>query len=387
MNITDSQRAAIRELAESLDVPPSTYKLAIERYEAVARHLEREGAGVAQHRPSIYAQGSFALGTVIPPIDPKHGYDLDLACELEGLGKLDLSQKDLKHLLGDEVKSYARAHGMQQPDEKPRCWHLDYRDHVRFHMDSVPCVPEDESTKASLAARVGPEYAHLTRYAVAITDLNDEQYESVSSRWPTSNPKGYAAWFADRMRVAAGQLLAARAEVRKAEDVPVFEWKTPLQATVQIIKRHRNVTFRDAPKEAPPSCIITTLAGLAYSGQLDLRDALVAIVGGMGALVRSSAPRVPNPVNPDEDFADKWSKKLGRERAFWMWIEQLQKDVARLGEELSAAELHDHLERAFEVSISMDRARAIAPRMSMPAAVSAPSVRIANKPEPWAERA
>lgn len=383
----DFQRSSVRQLADSLDVPPSAYKLAIERYGAVARHLEREGSAVAEHDPRIYAQGSFQIGTVVPPVDPEQGYDLDLACEVEGLGKADLSQRDLKHLLGDEVKSYAEAHGMQKPKEKPRCWHLDYRDDVTFHMDIVPAVPEDASTKAAIAATIEPEVAYLAQDSVAITDWDDEGFEEMSERWPTSNPKGYAAWFVGRMRTVAGQLLEARAEVRKAEEVPVYEWKTPLQAVVQIMKRHRNVMFREDPSGAPLSCIITTLAGRAYAGQLDLRDALVAVVEGMGALVRDSAPRVPNPVNPGEDFADKWSKKPSRERAFWRWLARLTKDVARLGEDLTPEQLRDHLKEAFEVSIPMDRARVLAPRVSIPAAAATPSVRIENKPDPWTERA
>jgi len=50
----------------------------------------------------------------------------------------------------------------------------------------------------------------------------------------------------------------------------------------------------------------------------------------MGSLVSPSAPRVLNPVNPAEDFADKWGtaegRRLGLERNFWQWLEQAKAD-------------------------------------------------------------
>lgn len=380
----NAQRAAVRQLAESLDIPPSAYQRAIERYEAMAHHLEREGSAVAEFQPYIYAQGSFQLGTVVPPHDARHGYDLDLACELLRLKKTDLTQERLKQLVGDEVKAYASKYGMREPVEKPRCWHLDYQDRsVHFHMDIVPSVPEDEETERRLAALVAPENVVLVASSVGITDWDNASYKVVSSDWRCSNPRGYAEWFKSRMRTAFGLLMEARAEVRKAEEVPVYEWKTPLQVAVQTIKQHRNAMFRSDPGEAPPSCIITTLAGLAYGGQLDERDALVAIVEGMPKFIQRSAPFVPNPVNTEEDFADKWTTKPGRRKHYDRWYAQLVRDIDQLGAPMTAGEITEEFDRKFGVSLSGDKARALATKLSVPASVAAPSLVIPSKPEPW----
>jgi hypothetical protein len=374
------QRSAVLQLAESLDIPPSAYKLAIERYEAMARHLEREGSVVAQFRPQIYSQGSFQIGTVISPLDRKHGYDLDLACEMRALGKTQLTQQQLKQLLGREVQAYALAHDMQEPDEKPRCWHLDYQDDVRFHMDIVPSVPEDDKTKAALAASVAPQDAGFVQFAVAITDFNDANFATLARNWPNSNPKGYAEWFIARMNAEAGLVLEDR------EAVPIYERKSPLQIAIQILKQHRNVMFRQDPRDAPISCIITTLAARAYGGQRDLRDALVAIVDGMPKFIRPVSPRVANPVNSAEDFADNWAGEPSREKAFWTWHAQLQRDVNQLGVAMTAGRLQEHFLERFDVSLDPKKARALAPALSVPAAAAIPSARIENKPGPWAPR-
>ena len=103
----------------------------------------------------------------------------------------------------------------------------------------------------------------------------------------------------------------ARAEVMRhlveqrlyasVEDVPPYEWKTPLQRSIQVLKRHRDVMFRDNPLVGPISIIITNLAAHAYAGETDLGSALTNTVERMPQYVNPTRPRVPNPANPAED--------------------------------------------------------------------------------------
>src|SRR5207249_355358 len=70
----------------------------------------------------------------------------------------------------------------------------------------------------------------------------------------------------------------------------------------------------------------------------DLASALETILTRMGELVRSERPRIPNPVNPAEDFADKWYDAaythLNLEKNFWDWLRQAQVDFEIIGESL-----------------------------------------------------
>ena len=104
----------LEKIAAALDIPESSYGLAVERYKSIGRWLEREGSIVAQYNPLIYPQGSFLLGTVTRPISEKDEYDLDLVSQLNLL-KNSISQADLKRLVGNEIKSYANAHDMKSP--------------------------------------------------------------------------------------------------------------------------------------------------------------------------------------------------------------------------------------------------------------------------------
>ena len=58
--------------------------------------------------------------------------------------------------------------------------------------------------------------------------------------------KGYAAWFRDRMKPQFEARRRALAESLRAsvEDIPEYRVKTPLQQAIQLLKRHRDMSFR-----------------------------------------------------------------------------------------------------------------------------------------------
>ena len=71
----------ILRVIESLDITPSMYKNADEQYHALAKYLS-EHTNVTL---DMYAQGSFAFGTVVRPYknDKDGAYDLDFICEVD----------------------------------------------------------------------------------------------------------------------------------------------------------------------------------------------------------------------------------------------------------------------------------------------------------------
>ncbi len=119
------------------------------------------------------------------------------------------------------------------------------------------------------------------------------------------------------------------------EDVPAWYVKTTLQRSVQALKRHRDIHFADAPEDRPASIIITTLAARAYPGTGSLYDVLLAVTARMPSLVerRDGVWWVANPVQPKENFADRWRTKPGSAERFFSWLAQAQTDFAEIGKE------------------------------------------------------
>jgi hypothetical protein len=88
--------------------------------------------------------------------------------------------------------------------------------------------------------------------------------------------------------------------------------------------------FISHPDSKPISIILTTLAAAAYQGEEDLVGALERILQDMDSYVLPAQPRVPNPVNPSEDFADKWNNPeyahLKFKVNFRQWLQQARAD-------------------------------------------------------------
>jgi len=321
-------------------VPDSAYEAAERRYLDLGEWLRNHDKAIcASFEPHVFPQGSFRLGTVIKPWKQDE-FDLDLSCKLqEGLSKSKHTQKDVKHFLGADLESYRQERGIiEPPEEKHRCWRLNYQDDLSFHMDIVPAIPETENFREALLQEMvikGTEEDlawNVSQHVVSITDNQHQHYASITSDWPVSNQEGYAVWFESRMRQAQ-KFLESRAaieKVAKIDNLPAHRWKTPLQRSIQILKRHRDMMFENDQDNKPISIIITTLAALAYQGEAEIESSLSSLLQRMAMFVNQKAPKIPNPVNLREDFADKWSLAPILENNFWRWLEQAKEDFSRL---------------------------------------------------------
>lgn len=329
----------LEETISELELPDSAYEKAEIRYNDIGNWLQRSESECSDYEPHVFSQGSFRLGTAIYPLNKDDPYDLDIACNLTcGISKSSNSQKEVKNLVGRDIISYRKARSIKtKAEEKHRCWRLEYADDITFHIDIVPCIPEDISQKIKLNEQMQKDGFFesisklISKEAVSITDDRHPNYHNICENWSISNPKGYAIWFENRMKQAS-EFLSERAQILKVSNIdnlPYFKWKNPLQRCIQLLKRHRDVMFKEKKDSKPISIIITTLAAHAYSGEINIESALTKIINRMDEFVRTEFPKVPNPVNSKEDFTDKWhsneGKKLELEENFWAWLNAAKK--------------------------------------------------------------
>ncbi len=325
------------EIARTLDIPPSKFEEAKERYESLGSWLDRPESALSAYDPEITPQGSFLLGTVTRPFTEAEEYDVDLVCLLKA-SKADFTQKSLKKAVGDEVLLYARARKMDKtPEEGRRCWTIQYADGAQFHMDILPALPDAQRYQLLLEQRGYRTLAQdsaLTGQAIAITDNTLLQYHQVTDDWPQSNPTGYAAWFRARMAVQLRERKKAFADIEmitaSVEEIPDYKVKTPLQRAIQLLKRHRDCMFAGDSEHKPISIIITTLAAHAYNEEPTIAEALQSILTKMDRYIEHKGDQawIANPVNPAENFADKWAEEPKKRENFYKWLERAQKDFA-----------------------------------------------------------
>lgn len=387
------KKSAMDELAESLDIPETAYRKAEARYEDLGRWFSRDEAHCAQYDPHIFPQGSFRLGTVVRAEE----YDLDFGCRLRiRITKATHTQEELKELVRLDLEAYRRTRGIEHPlEEKNRCWRVRYKDELQFHMDGVPSIPENQHQQQILEAamvKYGTEQSlanEVARHAGAITDNRMRNYRLIDPYWKISNSEGYAKWFEYRMKLASAVMkeAAIRARAATVDELPARMWKSPLQQSIQILKCHRDRMFEDAPDSKPISVIITTLAAEAYQGEYGLSEALEGILSRMGTFVRPQRPRVPNPVNPVEDFADKWYdieyKPLKLEEHFWLWLRQAQTDFRAMRDSRDPDFVTEQAMAKFGAPLDASRLRTQF-GIAAPVVITTPKTHvIVEPPKPW----
>lgn len=328
--------ALLEQMARFLDIPDEVHEEAVRKFDELGHWLEEKDKEHGRREPSVYPQGSFRLGTVVRPISDETGYDIDLVYERD-LRKASKTQQQLKDEAGEQLESfvdYLKDSHREAPELKSgrRCWTLRYSD--QFHMDVLPAIPNGDRRATG---------GKMNATAIHITDVD-------LHKWQHSNAIGYSEWFKERMlqqfqekratlaraKLQAKGVVLTEGMIKEAvEQVPEYKVKTPLQQAVQILKRHRDVHFKDDCYNRPASIILTTLAAKAYENEDNLVDALINMVRGMPEHIENRTVNgnrvawVPNPVNSEENFADRWQDEdqPNREKSFRVWLQKVEQDM------------------------------------------------------------
>jgi hypothetical protein len=166
------------------------------------------------------------------------------------------------------------------------------------------------------------------------------------------------------------------------EDVKDWDVKTIVQRVVHLLKRHRDLFFLAEPDQKPPSILLTTLAAHAYRGDASLFEAVAHAAPAMPGVVESRDGTLwgPNPVQDEENFADKWEAHPERYHQFVSWMGRLQRDLEATAEQRGLDQVVGRLVEGFGVEVkkasrlsaSATRTRvAPGPLMSSPAGARA----------------
>ena len=325
------------ELGETLDITENQFNAAVTSYNAVGNWLCNDNSLLKPYSPSVKPQGSFLIGTTIQPYTDGQDIDIDLVCELTGKNPT-WTQKHLKEIVKKQLEDHKKYESILD-EEGRRCWTLKYRENSvnndQYHMDILPAVIANGYSIVLTKMFSESRSINFDSLAIRITDkeLLNYQSETDPAHWLQSNPFGYAKWFIDRAETSNLKLFSLNESI---QPVPKFQKRRlPLQRVVQILKRHRDMMFKD-DKEKPISVIITTLAAYAYQGQTNVLDALVGVIDRMHLFVENKLDQdtgepyrfVGNPVNTSENFADRWRDTPAKEKKFNDWLKKVKLDIS-----------------------------------------------------------
>jgi Second Messenger Oligonucleotide or Dinucleotide Synthetase domain len=320
---TESFEAQIDDLlaraCTELQLDNTRFESAERSYLSVGKYLESQPFIVPLH-PSIFPQGSMALGTTVKPLSGDE-YDLDLVCRFScpityfthPVEALDLIERTLRSskLYGPMV------------ERKKRCIRLNYEH--EFHLDILPACADSDRCETCLL-------------------VPDRELGA----WTPTNPKGYVSWFGQRAQKTTLVRL-----MEKAEPIPKQEpvaRKAPLKLSVQLLKRRRDILYGNDGNLAPLSIIITTLAAENYGGEESVSKAVGNILTRVAERIQSAEPGqllVLNPTNLDEDLSDRWNTKPAAYREFVNYVTGFRSAWASMLQTRSIDKIAKLLERLF----------------------------------------
>ncbi len=207
----------------------------------------------------VERQGSYALHTVIKPVQDGQEYDADILLFM----KYDDSKTPKEYI--DELRDCLRRSKVydEKAKRKTRCVMLDYAGD--FHLDMVPCVEKPS----------GGKY---------ICNYQTDEFEETDGT-------GYRDWLNEKTRITSGNLKR-------------------VTRLLKFLRDHKgNFTAK--------SILLTTLIGKTVLGEYDAKnfnsvaEALKTVSNRINKFLQDNPtmPTVNNPVLPSEDFTRHWDEK------------------------------------------------------------------------------
>lgn len=338
-NILQKRKQDIKKIIDGLDITPSMFKNAEEKYKNIAKYLNEHGLNV-----DISLQGSFAIGTATKPYSngKDKAYDVDVICQFENenLTSEEIRNSLISTLNDSEVYS-------DKIKEWPKCLTLEYAKigDYEFSIDLVPTISDENPNIC------GKNISEKYLINVLKIATKESKYG-----WYTINPKGYQTWFNDinsrfalynrenRMR----SLYEANKQIyASVEDIPEYFNKSSLQEAIQILKRSRDIYFSKIHKEdnKPASIIITTFAALIANNSSTDIDSIDLVFNVLKELNHYSSDELYskivspiikkdgkweflNPVNAKDNLLDSWNKDKENATLFFNWVKKTNKDFS-----------------------------------------------------------
>lgn len=353
-NYSERQRDILK-LIEKLDITPTMYKNADEKYHAIAKYLSDYGI-----EADFYPQGSFAFGTVVRPSvkNSDAAYDLDFICQVQET-RNDIAPSELRRKIQEALESSDRYGGKLEVYKE--CFTVEYADvsGTGFKIDIIPAADDDLKHKLDLRQR--SQNPELMDTLIVIPKENGER----NYGWISNNPKGFKAWFdeinrpfleSEKNRRAAIRSMNPNAYYASVEDLPDYMERTSVQRVIQILKYHRDNYYdklSNGDDLKPISAIINMMVASISKNASPLLDSFELLnyvleelkIYSEYILLSQSTFRqkyanrqvikkddsgkwiIQNPADPEDNLADQWNKNPMIAVTFFRWINACSNDL------------------------------------------------------------
>lgn len=331
--VVETADILLADVAVKIQLPPSLFEVATERYETIRTWIERPDSPLVGLVLRFYPQGSMAIDATIASRAKYDEFDIDIVAELDLAS--DTDPESVLDLLYHAIRGTPGSRYYRMTKRQTRCVTVEY---AEMHLDVTPVVrrlstPERESVifhhKPELTHHVGTHHI--------------------------ANPWGLAEWF--KHQTPADQTIAKMfyermaldGQVRADADFEVVPGQQPAHLkskaliALQLIKRFRNLRYDLRNCRQPPSVALVRLIGEhAYNGTIRLLHEVLYQAKYILAVLEQnrSLGRLVHLTNPScalDVLTDRWPENQAAQTLF---IEDLKHFIAQL-ERLDDVDLED----------------------------------------------
>ena len=312
-------------ICEKLQLSPSLYKQANERYESITKILQDDDA-FNNTELNLYPHGSFKLKTTVKPIKDED-YDLDFVAEITST--TNMSPRDLY----DHIFRILKNDGIHTNmiEKKSRCIRINYAN--AFHMDIMPGKRINEASSE-----------------IIVPD------KDLSNWYHHSDPKGFAKWFEDQARkqiLFERNIIQESFEIEKVTDQELAEKLEPLRRAVQLVKRYRDIYCDENNREPVRSIIICALMGQISSFTGETIQIIERFCDYVNSLILKNKGKpfvVKNPV-VEEELSEKW-KEGNNFNDFVEMMKSLSSDIEQLKTRCINADINSLVKKMFGENVT-----------------------------------
>jgi hypothetical protein len=313
------------EIAKRIQLSPTNYRLAVERYQSISEYLDRDDSPLHGIITRLYPQGSMAIGSVITSKFENDEFDIDIIAEM------GISTKTAPaNILDTLFRALNGEKGSRYFGKIARCSRCVQVQYEGMHLDVTPAVllagKTPRTSQIFHANEKEPAHKH---YAV------------------TANPWGFAEWFKERMPESAMYVedMAKRVTEPVPDTEPLNAKARPLVA-LQLLKRWRNKNYDQRQGRMPPSVMMARFVATNSGYRASLFDELATQAQYLHRFFsehtdQGTLVEVENPACPGEDiFTDRWPGTLSAQRLFTDDLKVLTQSLMALSKDRSAENCH-----------------------------------------------
>ena|ERR1017187_1045780 len=327
IDLNDVRDVLLADVAIRIQLPPSSYQVAIDRVAKLAAWLDRPDSELKDGVNLVYPQGSMAINATIGSCLDRDEFDIDTIAQLnQEPGRTPQEALDQLYRAINGTKG-SRYYGMVR--RNTRCITIEYAD---MHVDLTPAelIHGGEPRLSEIFHHRPEEPASLGRRVIANPFGFAEWFNDVTPR-----SAQFEAFFEAQSRTMDGVFLAKDAAVEQVpEQIPAYR-KPPAVVALQLIKRFRNVRYESRKGRRPPSVMLARLIAESGSPSGNPFDELFfqtrKLEDYLSAHQRSNTLiRVVNPCCVQDVFTDRWPISLEEQQLFLTDLVYLRSQLQQL---------------------------------------------------------